>query len=257
MGTLQWDQIDWPRSVIITAIFAVASALVAYVFSRERGGVVVYLEDPPRSHSAIFSPVDWVVFALVWVMCFVSVAGGGIVLGAVHDEGLYAEATAAWLQAVGSLLAILATLLVATYAARKDERARRRSENEALAARVVAIRSLEAAFRKGVEVLRGSPMTIQTVTRLPEEIKTGIRAAEAAIAAILRLPTELGPEPLRTLTLASEIGGHWRSRLDAEGAVVGPDNGQAYVRLIEQAAEEVADIAKQAQDYAIRRGDRG
>jgi hypothetical protein len=241
----KWELIDWLRTAGLAALFTLASALFAYAFSRERGAVIIHLRGAGRSRRVIFSKPDWPLFGQLWVMAFTALSGGAVVCGAIGRAGLYAETTAAWLQAIGSVLAILATLFVANYAARKDERARRRAMQDAFAGRVVAVSDLRKAFARAAEELRATPSPPNVLVSVPPPRWNEILAAEAAVAALLSHPAEIGPQALQALTRAYQTGGHWRASVGQIGHVLGQDV-ERIIRTLEEAAAEVGTIEDEA-----------
>ncbi|MBJ7412510.1 MAG: hypothetical protein JHD15_19425 [Phenylobacterium sp.] len=200
---IDWDQIDWSA----TALAAVAYPLGLILL------VVLALPDAAQVRvlhwAAKRSPTRHVSVALGLSILMVSVV-------AVHDpNGWFGQSTAAWVQAFGSVGAILVAVWVdraASERLRKDreaEWAKQRQDREAAVrdmngARVVAVRNLRDLCRSADHHLKGWDGQGDYV--LPGDTQRAITAARTVIVHRLQRPGEIDGSVIALLALADQEG---------------------------------------------------
>jgi hypothetical protein len=159
------------------------------------------------------SAPSFVIFLLSGLAGLTLIAGAAIR----DDNGMFGEITAAMLQAVFSVVAIVAVIWI-------DFRAAKRLSDERQVARTEAVRAREGAVYYCRNVLDVAAHQVRTVNipsdgsvALPAAMVRKLAAAEGAIRYILRQSVELSPPLLMLLSeteqrmaqARGEVGGAW------------------------------------------------
>ena len=194
------------------------------------------------------NPIAQLWLALAFMACAAVVAGA-------FEAGpkLWDQTTAAWVQALGALGAMVVVFLIDSRAAarlrkdRADEAThRRRERQEAIFhsehSRLSAIFYGSQAFVQAAGEMRTKGAGLNQTVALPPAMRQRIRGAEGAINALLAQPGEIAPEVVGALSLASQTIGHWRERAEAEQPIVGPGNLETYVKILSEAHDALRAI---------------
>lgn len=132
--------------------------------------------------------------------------------------------TAAWVQGVGSIVAILAAIWIDQGEASRSRRERRRELQTAEDNRTGAISDAADALYEAANAIRTLPYDGFTSLGLPDDCVQALESADFALRYYLALPVELDLRLLKALKRTQHIMQSTRSDLGGEWSVVAGDN---------------------------------
>jgi hypothetical protein len=246
MQSWSWSRIDWPLTIAGLFFLVLASAAVAAVVTGRWGGVLVrILPDGSTATRLQWWPELDRSYFYAWPLAFVVFAGGSILLGAIHSEGLYSSEAAAWAQAVGVVASVLAILLGDALATSRPERERRRREVHQATRVLYAVKRMHQAFQEAGQRRLGVAVPALAGSDPSDPSRLQIRAAEQALTALSTRPDELGLQGLDLITRAVQCAGHWRAEIEAVRPTI-YDGPHPSIALCETAAKALAELEREA-----------
>lgn len=147
----------------------------------------------------------------------------------------------AWVQAIGSVLAIIFAVIIDQGAARRLKRDRANERAEAISARVAMLRKAQAALAEAAEAARTLDHQHQVNPQMPDKIRRRVLALNEAVLVLLAQRFELPPGLLFALTEAEKVLSQsvampqWRLPHDVPSA-------QTFMVQLHRQSEEVCAI---------------
>ena len=251
MAIRHLSDVDWCATLSVGGFMLIVTAALALAFSLRWGGTVVDLKTGKSRPS--LKPELAGSFWLLWPLLFIAAAGAALVAAAAAQDysGLYGQTGAAWMQAVGSVVAIVVAIVVDQGASRRLRQERKVSEQAVSARRAGAIIQAAEAFEHAAAEVRAANVAINTGVGLSPFSIQRINGAGAALGYLHRQGAELDLPILAALCLSLET-----YREDAAWAlkhqpVVGPQNAAAYAGALEASAERQRAIFNDASRHIM------
>ncbi|HXA40965.1 MAG TPA: hypothetical protein VNW53_18335, partial [Phenylobacterium sp.] len=241
-----WTQIDFGATVglvVVIGAIAFAVALLSLVRLHDGSG---YPRDDGEFRLSIRPRVLWARLPSLWLLIFVALFGSALIgLAAEADpKGLFGSGTAAWVQAVGTVSAIIAAALIASQKSRQQDKMQIEAEDRAANARLGAILRASLDFEEAEKKLKitqpgGLSGNAELKTELGDTSRAMIRAAEAMLVRLLNQPANVPVCVQASLARASEVAATYRARIEGGDIVWGEVNGSAFREQIADAGKEL------------------
>ncbi len=241
-----WDQLDFVSTGALLVVLALIAFIVAFASAlRLHDGSVTVHEGGKVTRN--FAPrVVWARMLPAWTLAIVTLAGGALIALAAEKDpaGLFGNVTAAWVQAVGTVAAIIAAALIAGQQVRQQQKAQLDAEDRAAYARLAAIYSVASAFREAAEKLKVTPPgglsgNDQLKTELGDESRAIIRGAEAVLQSLFNDAANVPTAVHNGLARAHQLAAAHRAKIEEGNVVWGDVNGAAFRQRVFDAADEL------------------
>ena len=151
-------------------------------------------------------------------------------------------ATAAWVQALGSVAAIAAAIWIDQGSARRLRQDSKAAEKRTSARRLAAIVDASSALKLTANEFRARTVAINETAALSHASYRRLRGAKAVLDYHLRQATELDNNVLAGLALAAEAYAERMNTALTNQPVIGPENSRNYVAALDAAAREIMEI---------------
>jgi hypothetical protein len=249
-----FTDIDWMGTFEVTCLMLIGTCLAAGALSLRWGGWAVDLttrKSVPRLRPEFSTSF----FLLLWPFLFVVTASVSLVANAAAQDkdGLYGQTGAAWMQAGGSVIAIVAVILVDQLASRRLRQERRENELSVSARRVAAIREAAIALEKAETEVRSWNLAPNQATQLSTLAIQRINGALAALVYLHQQGAELEIEVLAALCLSIETYQRDSGNLLSAGLVLGSAHARIRADQFKAAAERQRSIFEDVSSYLDRK----
>jgi hypothetical protein len=240
-----FDNLDWIATLGATGVMLIVAIIGAVLLSLRWDLTVVDLVSATSRRRILPRLVDfgWLKVSIF----FVAQVGFGLIFAASAQDpnGLYGQSTAAWVQAAGSVGAILAAIVVDQGSTRRLRRERSQLDLQVAARRARAINEAAIALHAVAEEVKGAQIKGWTA---PFWVSQGnilrIKSALAALEYLHQQGAELDGQILASLCNSREM-----LKLDSEWInknqpILDRHNLDLYYRYVDSAAERQNDLFK-------------
>ena len=239
--------VDWQATLWTAAVMLVVTGLIAVMLSLRCRGTIADTTTG-KTRPSLRPQFAKSVFILFWPCLFIAAVAGGLVAEAAAQDpdGLYGQTGAAWMQAAGSVVAIVAVIIVDQLSSQRLRQDRRNNERGVSARRVGAI--LQAA-----EALEGAAAEVRSATETngpniypsPRAIQR-IKGAGAALVYLSQQGAELEVHILAALCLSLETFKQDEAWALGSLPITTLDHAIAYAHELDLAAERQRAIFEDA-----------
>lgn len=252
MAIRHFSDVDWASTLSAGFLMLFATAALALALSLRWDGTVFNLETGKRRPS--LKPRVAGSYRLLWLLLFIATVGVGLVAEAAaqDEDGLYGQTGAAWMQAAGSVVAIVAAIIVDQGASRRFRQDRMVREQAMSARRAGAIAQAAEALENAAAELRNTNVANGQRVGLSSPSIQRIKGAGAALEYLHQQGAELDVPILAALCLSLEM-----YKVDSEWAlktqpIIGPKNVSSYASSLEAAAKRQRSIFSDAFSHVHR-----
>ena len=200
-----FSDVDWQATIWVAALMLVGTGLLAGALSLRFGGTVVGTTTG-KTRRSLRPQFAKSFFFLFWPCLFIAAVAAGLVARAAAQDpqGLYGQTGAAWMQAAGSVVAIVAVIIVDQLSSQRLRQDRRNNERDVSARRVGAILQAAEVLESAAAEVRAATVTNgPNIYPSPRAIQR-IKGAGAALVYLSQQGAELEVHILAALCLSLE-----------------------------------------------------
>lgn len=242
-----FSDVDWQATLWVAALMLVGTGLLAVALSLRFGGTFVDTTTG-KTRPGLRPQFAKSFFFLFWPCLFIAAVAAGLVAKAAAQDpdGLYGQTGAAWMQAAGSVVAIVAVIIVDQLSSQRLRQDRRNNERDVSARRVGAILQAAEALQSAADELRAAQMGITSRTYLSSLALQRIKGAGAALNYLSKQGAELEVHILAALCLSQETYQQDVSRALSSLPIASPVLAIALAKTLDEAAERQRAISEDA-----------
>lgn len=242
-----FSDVDWQATVVAAVLMLLGTGLFASALSLRFGGTVADTTTG-KTRPSLRPQFAKSFFFLLWPGLFIAAVAAGLVARAATQDpqGLYGQTGAAWMQAAGSVVAIVAVIIVDQLSSQRLRQDRRNNERDVSARRVGAILQAAEVLESAAAEVRAATVAYGTSAYLSPDAIQRIKGAGAALVYLHQQGAELELHVLAALCLSLET-----YRVDEAWAlgslpITGPGHAIAYANQLDLAAKRQRDIFEDA-----------
>jgi hypothetical protein len=247
MSIRHFSDIDWQATVVVAVLMLLGTALFAWALSLRFGSTAVDTTTG-ETRPSLRPQFAKSFFFLLWPGLFIAaVAASLVAIAAASDtEGLYGQTGAAWMQAAGSVVAIVAVIILDQLSSQRLRQDRRNNERDVSVRRLGAILQAAKALEHAAVEMRAVAAGSSIRTRLSPLTKRKIEGAGAALEYLTQQGAELEVYILAALCLSQATYKQDMASALSYPPVTSTNQAAAYANQLEAAAEQQRAIFQDA-----------
>lgn len=242
-----FSDVDWQATVAVAVLMLLGTGLFASALSLRFGGTVVDTTSG-KTRPSLRPQFAKSFFFLLWPGLFMTAVAAGLVARAAAQDpqGLYGQTGAAWMQAFGSVVAIVAVIIVDQLSSQRLRQDRRNNERDVSARRVSAILQAAEALENAAVEMRAVEVASGDRVYLSPLADQRIKGAGAALEYLNQQGAELEAHILAALCLSLETYQLDKDWLLGSLPVSSPSHAIALADRLDRAAKRQRDIFEDA-----------
>lgn len=242
-----FSDVDWLATLGVAILMLAATGLLAAGLSLRFGSIVVDT-DTNKERRSLTPQFAKSFFFLLWPGLFIAAISAGLVAKAAAQDhaGLYGQTGAAWMQAAGSVVAILAVIIVDQLSSQRLRQDRRNNERDVSARRLGAILQAAEALESAAVEIRGANFASSARIWLSPLAKQRINGAGAALVYLHQQGAELEVHILAALCLSLETYQQDKASAFGNLPIISSGHAIAYAKQLDLAAERQRAIFEDA-----------